>query len=81
MNEQRHWLVGPRTIRILWIVFAAILAVTLIPNLFVHPHARFGIDGGFGFYAWYGFIVCVAQILISKFLAIFLKRPDSYYDE
>ena len=83
MNEpqQLHWLVRPRTIRILWGVLILLLVLTLLPNLVLHPHASFGIDGTFGFYAWFGFLVCVLQILLAKFLAIFLKRRDTYYDD
>lgn len=83
MNDERqlHWLVRPRTIRILWGVLIFLLALTVLPNLWVHPHAEFGIDGTFGFFAWYGFLVCVIQILLAKFLAIFLKRRDTYYDD
>ena len=77
----RPWLERPRTIRLLWIVFVAILALTVIAQLFVHPHGYFGLDGTFGFNAWYGLLSCVAMILAAKALGIFLKRPDSYYDD
>ncbi len=51
----------------------------------VHPH--FGFDGIFGFAAllgfaaWMGFGGCVVLVLGAKALAIFLKRPDTYYDD
>ena len=79
MNEL-HWLVRPRTIRLLWIVFIAVLALTLFPDFFIHPHAYFGIDGSFGFFAWYGFVTCAAMVAVAKVLGIFLKRKDTYYD-
>ena len=82
MNEQqKHWLVRPRSIKILWGVLIFLLILTLIPGFFVHPHAEFGIEETFGFFAWFGFGVCVIQILLAKFLAIFLKRSDTYYDD
>ena len=81
MNEQKHWLLRPQTIRILWGVLILLLVLTLIPGFFVHPHAAFGIESTFGFYAWYGFLVCVLQVLLAKFLGIFFKRSDTYYDD
>ncbi|MGE0224754.1 MAG: hypothetical protein AB7F35_08635 [Acetobacteraceae bacterium] len=75
-----HWLVRPGTIRRLWILFAVILALTVLADLFVDHHAVFGIEGTFGFGAWYGFLSCVALVLFAKALGAILKRPDSYYD-
>ena len=76
----KHWLVRPETIRRLWLVFALILAATVVAGGFVHGHAYFALDGTFGFNAWYGFVTCVAMIVFAKVLGIFLKRTDAYYD-
>jgi hypothetical protein len=76
----KHWLVRPATIRLLWIVSCAILALFVGADFFVHGHAYFGLDGTFGFYAWFGFFTCVAMVVGAKVLGIFLKRKDSYYD-
>ena len=75
-----HWLVRASTIRLLWIIFTAILtSVVLLDALVVH-HSYFGVDGTFGFGAWFGFGSCVALILFAKLLGAVLKRPDRYYD-
>lgn len=76
----------PRTIRTLWIVSLVVLALLVVADLLVlrdeHHHAHFGLDGTFGFHAWYGFAVCAAMVVVSKFVvALFLKRKDTYYDE
>jgi hypothetical protein len=81
MSEQKHWLVRPDTIRLLWIGFILILLITVFPDFFIHQHADFGVEGSFGFYAWYGFFTCVAMIIGAKILGIFLKRKDTYYDQ
>ena len=78
---REHWLVRPTTIRILWVVFIGILALTVAADLFVEQHAIFGIDGTFGFAAWFGFAACVALIVGAKALGFMLKRPDSYYED
>lgn len=75
-----HWLVRPATIRRLWQIFAVILAVVALADLFLEHHPFFGIDGTFGFYAWYGFATCVAMVLFAKLIGLFLKRRDDYYD-
>jgi hypothetical protein len=78
MND--HWLVRPSTIRLLWIVFAVILAATVMMDLVIEHHPYFGLDGTFGFGAWFGFVSCVAMIVFAKVLGAFLKRSDTYYD-
>ena len=79
--DSDHWLVRPETIRKLWIVFIAILALTVLADFFVEHHPHFGLDGTFGFGAWFGFISCVVLVFFSKALGALLKRPDTYYDE
>ena len=75
-----HWLVRPGTIRLLWIVFAVILAAVVLADLAIEPHPFFGLDGTFGFGAWFGFFSCVALVLFAKALGAALKRPDTYYN-
>lgn len=75
-----HWLSRPQTIRVLWIVFGAILAVTVAAEALVHMHPRFRFESWFGFNAGYGFLVCVGMVLFAKALGMFLKRPDDYYE-
>lgn len=77
---QDHWLARPSTIRRLWIVFIAVLAGLVALDLFVRHHPHFGIDGFFGFGAWYGFVSCVALVAFAKALGAVLKRLDTYYD-
>ena len=78
---EQHWLTRPAAIRVLWAVFIAILAATVAAELLMPHEARFGIDGTFAFYAWFGFLSCAAFILVAKVLGLLLRRPDSYYDE
>ena len=51
---QDHWLVRPENIRLLWRLFIGILVVTVLCDLVVEHHPHFGIDGTFGFAAWFG---------------------------
>lgn len=79
-KSDNHWLVRPDTIRKLWIFFIAILTVTVLCDLVVEHHPHFGIDGTFGFAAWFGFASCIFLVVFAKVLGAVLKRPDTYYD-
>ena len=76
-----HWLTRPDTIRKLWWVFAAVLALTVLAQLLVYVKGYFTVDGWFGFGAVYGFISCLLMVLFAKGLGVFLKRPNDYYAE
>lgn len=78
---KEHWLLRPKTIRKLWIGGCLMLAALVAADALVHPHVYFGIEGTFGFNAWYGFATCVAMVVAAKALGIFIKREDTYYDD
>ena len=80
-KQKDHWLVRPENIRKLWIAFIAILVLTVLGDLVVEHHPHFGVDGTFGFGAWFGFVACVVLVVLSKVLGVFLKRSDTYYDD
>jgi len=76
-----HWLVRPSTIRLLWRVFIAVLALTVAAEFFVAHHPHFDVESLPAFGAWYGFLACAGMIVFAKGLALFLKRRDTYYDD
>lgn len=76
-----HWLVRPDTIRRLCMGGGLLLAVLVLLDAVIEHHSYFDVDGTFGFYAWFGFGTSVAMIVFSKVLGIFVKRPDTYYDD
>ncbi|MEM9620758.1 MAG: hypothetical protein AAF993_03860 [Pseudomonadota bacterium] len=76
-----HWLVRPTTIRWLWIGFSIVLALTVLAQFFIKIKGYFGIDGWLGFGAGFGFLACVAMVLVAKALGYLLKRPENYYDD
>jgi len=77
---KQHWLVRPGTIRLLWIIFLLVLALTVLASLFTEAHAGFWPAGSFAFNAWYGFLTCIGMVLVAKLLGRLLHRKDSYYD-
>ena len=75
-----HWLVRPSTIRVLWWVFAALLAMLVMLQFVIKVKGYFGVDGWFGFGAAFGFMSCLAMVLVAKLLGVILKRPEDYYE-
>lgn len=79
MND--HWLARESTIRLLWLVFIAVLVLTVLAERFVEHEAHFAVERVFGFGAWYGLLACAGLILLAKALGAFLKRSDDYYGD
>lgn len=79
-DRKDHWLVRQETIRKLWIIFAAVLFLTVAVQPAFEHHAKFGIDGWQGFFAAYGFLACAVLIVVAKALGALLKRRDDYYE-
>lgn len=78
-EEQDPWLVRPSTIRLLWRVLWAVLALTVLAQVVIKVKGYFVIDGWFGFGALFGFLSCLAMVLFAKGLGYFLKRDENYY--
>ena len=78
-ENQDAWLVRPTTIRLLWKILWAVLALTVAAQLVIKVKGYFGVDGWIGFGAAFGFLSCLAMVLVAKGLGIFLKRDENYY--
>ncbi len=79
--DTAHWLDDPRHVKLLWRGFLALLALLVVAEALVRLHPQFAIESVFGFAAWFGFGTCAAMIFVAKGLALWLKRPDTYYGE
>ena len=77
--QDDHWLVRPGTIRMLWWIFSVVLAVLVGLQLVIKVKGYFGVDDWFGFGAAFGFLSCLAMVLVAKALGVLLKRPQDYY--
>ena len=79
--RRKHGLYRPENISKLWRGFLVVLALTVLSQALVEVHPYFGIDGAFGWFAFYGFFGCVAMVIVAKVLGWWLKRADTYYPE
>ena len=80
-SQNQNWLVRPTTIKLLWRVFIFILALTVLAQLVIKVKGYFGVDDWFGFAAAFGFLSCVAMVLLAKVLGFVLKRDENYYND
>ena len=80
-RENDAWLARPSTIRLLWRVFAVVLAASVAAQLLFKVKGYFGVDGWLGFGAVFGFLSCLAMVLFAKGLGKLLKRDENYYSE
>ena len=80
-RENDAWLARPSTIRLLWRVFAVVLAVSVAAQLLFKVKGYFTVDGWLGFGAVFGFLSCVAMVLVAKVLGWILKRDENFYAE
>jgi len=76
-----HWLVRQATIRWAAIAGLIILALTVVAQLFIDVKGRFEADNWLAFGAVFGFLSCVAMVIVAKVLGRFLKRGEDYYDD
>ena len=80
-REDDAWLARPTTIQLLWRVFAVVLAVAVAAQLLFKVKGYFTVDGWLGFGAVFGFLSCVAMVLVAKVLGWILKRDENFYAE
>jgi len=80
-REDDAWLARPSTIRLLWRVFAVVLAASVAAQLLFKVKGYFAVDGWLGFGAVFGFLSCVAMVLFAKAMGWIVKRDEGYYAE
>ena len=78
-HEPDHWLVRPATIRWIWRISIAVLAITVLLQFAIKVKGYFGVDGWLGFGAAFGCLSCLAMVLVAKGLGFVLKRDEDYY--
>ena len=79
-KERQHIFDNPRNIKRLLRVFFTLCAVLLLLDVVHHRHIIHPWEYLWGFYGIFGFVACVALVLIAKALRKILMRPEDYYD-
>ena len=79
-EKKKYWLDDARNVTQLYRGLWIIGIVLVLLDLFLHKHEDFDFAAWFGYYAVYGFVACVALILIAKQLRKLLMRSEDYYE-
>jgi hypothetical protein len=79
-NDKKYFLDNPQNIkRILRCLYGS-CALLFLLDFVIHRHTSHSWENLWGFYAMYGFISCVALVLLAKRMRRILMRPENYYD-
>lgn len=71
----------PKNIKGLFLLFCAMLVLSLAGEFFIHKHVFFKWEEWPGFYAAFGFVAFVCLILVAKhLLRPIAERKEDYYD-
>ncbi len=78
---EKGWFDEKRNVKkIVW-ALVIICAGLFLADGFYHKHPYFAVENVFGFYALYGFGMCVVLVLVAKWMRTFLMRDEDYYDK
>jgi hypothetical protein len=80
-DPKKYWLDDARNVRKVIIAVFAVCAALFVADAFYDKHAHFAVEEWFGFYAIYGFVMCVGLVLAAKLMRVFLMRDEEYYDK
>jgi len=78
-KQKQYMFDKPRNVSRLLTVLYIICALLFILDFILHRHVTHSWDELTGFYAIFGFVACVALVLIAKQLRKILKRKEDYY--
>lgn len=79
-GERSYWLDQPRNVDRVAYALYAVCAVIVVADALYVKHPYFDFEYLFGFHAWYGFVACVALVLIAKQMRRVVKRDETYYE-
>jgi len=80
-DKKEYYFDKPENVNFVLRIFYAICALLAAADIFVHRHTIHSWEDVFDFYAIYGFVACVALVLIATQLRKILMRDEDYYDD
>ena len=80
-DKKTFWLDDMRNVwKIIWVLII-VCAGLFVADAFYTKHPYFSAERWFGFYALYGFLMCVGLVLAAKIMRRFLMRDEDYYEK
>ena len=80
-DEREYYFDKPENVSFVLRIFYAICGLLIVGDIFIHRHIIHSLENIFGFYALYGFVACVALVLIATQMRKILMRDEDYYDD
>ena len=78
-QKKNHIFDNPENVRrVLYALYAICIALFLL-DIVIHRHVIHAWETLFGFYALFGFVACVALVLIAKEMRKLVMRKENYY--
>jgi len=79
-DKQSYLFDRPEVIKWMLRIFYAICVFLVLIDFLIHRHVETSVERVPAFYAIYGFISCVALVLLAKQLRKLLMRDENYYE-
>ena len=76
-----HIFDNPKNVKRVIHALVAVCVITFVLDFFVSRYVDHPWEGMFGFYAIYGFVVCMFLVLAAKEMRKVVRRKEDYYDE
>jgi hypothetical protein len=80
-DPKTYWLDNPKNVKKIIYGLFVICALLFVADAFYEKHGQFEGEYIFGFYAIFGFVMCVALVLAARLMRVFLMRDEEYYDK
>ena len=80
-RSSKGWFDDKRNVKKIIITLVMICLVLFVSDAFYEKHPYFTVELVFGFYAIYGFVMCIALVLVAKWIRKFVMRVEDYYDK
>ena len=77
----KGWFDNKQNVKKIITTLVVICLVLFVSDAFYQKHPYFTVESIFGFYAIYGFVMCVALVLVAKWIRKFVMRVEDYYDK
>ena len=79
-TNRTHWLERPGSVDKIIRFLGLICAAVVVADFFYEKHGHYSWEKFPGFYAFFGFVSCVALVLAARQLRRILMRDEDYYD-
>jgi len=80
-DKKAYFLDKPGNVKRLLGGFYALCILLIVADFIIHRHTTMDWEKITAFYAIFGFVSCVALVLIAKKLRTVIMRKENYYNE